>query len=91
MSALNSLVSEAIDLVVHCARTPDGPRVTEVIAVEELAAGPNATQFTITELFRRGGPDEPLTWTGHIPVRVERPLREAGFDLRTLLEDVAVQ
>ena len=91
MSALNSLVSEAIDVVVHCARTPDGPRVTEVIAVEELAAGPNATQFTITELFRRAGPDEPLTWTGHIPVRIERPLREAGFDLRTLLEDVAVQ
>ncbi|MEO6629660.1 MAG: ATPase, T2SS/T4P/T4SS family, partial [Aquihabitans sp.] len=30
MSALNTLVSEAIDLVVHCARTSDGPRVTEV-------------------------------------------------------------
>ncbi len=33
LSALNSLVSEAIDVVIHCARTPAGPRVTEVIAV----------------------------------------------------------
>ena len=40
MSALNSLVSEAIDLVVHCRRGPNGPRVTEVLAVEDLAAGP---------------------------------------------------
>ena len=28
MSALNSLISEAIDLVVHCVRTPNGLRVT---------------------------------------------------------------
>jgi len=89
LSALNNLVSEAIDVVVHCARTPAGPRVTEVIAVEDLAAGPEATQFTVTQLFHRKDPDEPLTWTGHIPVRVERPLREAGFDLRALLEEAA--
>ncbi len=89
LSALNSLVSEAIDIVVHCARTPAGPRVTEVIAVEELAAGPDATQFTITQLFHRAAPDEPLSWAGHVPVRIERPLREAGFDLRALLEEAA--
>src|SRR4029077_12434142 len=29
MSALNTLVSEAVDLVVHCARTRNGVRVTE--------------------------------------------------------------
>ncbi len=89
LSALNSLVSEAIDIVIHCARTPAGPRVTEVIAVEDLAAGPDATQFTVTEVFHRAGPDEPLTWTGHIPVRMERALREAGFDLRALLDEAA--
>ncbi len=39
MTALNTLVSESIDVVVHCARGPDGPRVTEIVAVEDLASG----------------------------------------------------
>ena len=86
MSALNTLVSEAVDVVVHCARTPDGPRVTEIVAVEDLAAGPEATQFTVTELLRRSGPDAPLTWTGQVPVRLERALTAAGYDVRTLLD-----
>jgi pilus assembly protein CpaF len=85
MSALNSLVSEAIDVVVHCARTKDGVRVTEVVAVEDLAAGPQATQFTVTELFRRPGPGLPLQWTGNLPVRAARALEDAGFDLHDLL------
>ena len=41
--ALNTLVTEAVDLVVHCARTPARPRVTEIIAVEDLAGGADAT------------------------------------------------
>src|SRR6478752_7044518 len=53
MAALNSLVSEAIDLVVYCRRTPAGPVVAEIAAVEDLAAGPEATQFTVTEVFTR--------------------------------------
>ena len=85
MSALNSLVSEAIDLVVHCRRGPTGPRVAEVIAVEDLAAGPESTQFTVTELFVRRGPDAGLTWTGNLPVRVARAFEEAGIDLADLL------
>src|SRR5258705_12111257 len=40
MSALNSLVSEAIDIVVHCSRTKEGVRVTEIIAVEDFIGGP---------------------------------------------------
>src|SRR6476620_6764556 len=51
MSALNSLVTEAVDIVVHCVRGPRGPRVTEVVAVEDLTAGVDSTQFTTTELF----------------------------------------
>ena len=35
MSALNSLVSEAIDLVVHCVRTDKGPRIGSIVAVED--------------------------------------------------------
>ena len=87
LAALNSLVSEAIDIVVQCARTPAGPQVTEVLAVEDLAAGPESTQFTVTELFRRPSAGAPLAWTGNVPVRMERPVTEAGFDLRSLLEE----
>ena len=86
MSALNSLVSEAIDLVVFCRRGKEGPRVTEVIAVEDLAAGPAATQFTITELFGRRGNDAPLAWTGNVPTRIGRAFEEAGVDLARLLD-----
>ena len=79
MSALNALVSEAIDVVVHCARTKQGVRVTEIIAVEDLAAGPEATQFTITEVFARPRLDQPLAWTGNLPARATRALRERGL------------
>ena len=40
MTALNTLVSESIDVVVHCARGPHGPRVTEIVAVEDSPAAP---------------------------------------------------
>ena len=87
LSALNSLVTEAIDVVVHCTRTPAGPRVTEVISVEDLSASPDGTAFTTTEIFRREGIDSPLHWTGQVPHRLERPLRDAGYDVRALLDD----
>jgi pilus assembly protein CpaF len=85
MAALNSLVSESIDVVVHCARTPAGPRVTEVLAVDDLVGGADATQFTVTDVFRRPGPGEPLAWTGDVPARAGRALADAGVDLRALL------
>ncbi|HAS10342.1 MAG TPA: hypothetical protein DCS55_07475 [Acidimicrobiaceae bacterium] len=85
MAALNSLVSESVDIVVHCAREADGPRVSEIIAVEDQAAGYDATQFTVTDLFRRSRRDQPLEWTGLLPNRAARSLEEAGFDLRALL------
>ena len=85
MSALNTLVSESIDIVVHCARTSDGPRVTEVVAVEDLAGGAESTQFTITPLFSRERLDAPIEWTGQLPSRVGRALREAGIDPTDLL------
>jgi pilus assembly protein CpaF len=87
LTALNSLVTEAIDVVVHCTRTPEGPRVTEVITVEDLSASPDGNAFTVTEVFRREGIDAPLTWTGQIPQRLARPFRDAGFDIRSILDD----
>jgi pilus assembly protein CpaF len=86
LAALNSLVSESIDVVVHCSRTPAGPRVTEVAMVEDLTGGADATHFTVTEVFRRPGPDQALAWTGDVPARAVRPLADAGYDVRRLLE-----
>ncbi len=85
MSALNNLVSESIDIVVHCAREPEGPRVTEILAVEDQAAGFDSTQFTVTDLFLRPRVDRPLQWTGQLPSRAARALEGAGYDLRELL------
>lgn len=85
LSALNALVSDAIDLVVHCVRTEHGPRVSQIVAVEDLQAGPSATQFTTTELFTRETLDAPLIWTGEIPARLTRTLEEHGFQPRELL------
>ena len=86
MSALSSLVSESIDVVVHSGRVNGDPRVLEVIAVEDLATGPDSGAFTVTDLFARARPDEPLTWSGNLPVRVGRALEHAGYDVRSLLD-----
>jgi pilus assembly protein CpaF len=86
MTALNSLVSEAVDVVVHCARVRGVPRVTEIVAVEDLQTGPEATAFTVTTVFDRARSDAPLTWTGNLPVRAGRALEDAGYDVRTLLD-----
>ena len=87
MSALNALVSEAIDLVVFCRRTTDGPRVTEVVAVEDQATGPEANNFTVTEVFTRRGSVGSIEWTGILPVRAGRSFDETGIDLRMVLDD----
>ena len=89
LAALNSLVSESIDLVVQCTRSASGPLVSEVVAVEDLAGGLEATQFTVTDVYRRAGNDRPLAWSGEVPVRVGRRLASAGYDVRQLLGDVA--
>ncbi len=87
MSALNTLVSEAVDLVVHCVRGPAGPRVTEIAAVEDLVAGPEATQFTVTNVFVRTGRDEPLSWSGQVPLRLARRFELAGLDISEQLHE----
>jgi pilus assembly protein CpaF len=85
LGALNTLVSESIDLVVHCARGPQGPRVMEIVAVEDLVAGADAAQFTVTQLFHRRSPHDQLEWTGHVPVRLGRALQEHGLAMGALL------
>jgi pilus assembly protein CpaF len=85
MTALSALVSEAVDIVVHCSRDQGEPRVSEIIAVEELQTSSTSPTFTVTELFmRRNG--ESLRWTRNLPVRTGRVLEEAGFDVKALLD-----
>jgi len=86
MSALNSLVSEAIDIVVHCARGSEGPRVMTVLAVEDLTSAADSTQFTTTELFTRQGYEQPLRWTGNFPSRSLPRFADGGTDLHELLQ-----
>jgi pilus assembly protein CpaF len=86
LSALNQLVSEAVDIVVHCTRHRGRVQVTEVVAVEDQQAGPEGVRFTVTELFSRARWDEPLRWSGNLPVRAARAFEEAGYPVRDLLE-----
>ncbi len=85
MSALNSLISEAVDVVVHCERTPSGLRVSEIIAMEELTGGADAVMFTTTDVFHRIDGHGPLVATGQIPTRLTRMMERRGFDVRRLL------
>jgi pilus assembly protein CpaF len=85
MAALNALVSDAIDLVVHTERGAAGPQVTSVLAVEDLTAGVESVQFTTTELFHRCGAE--LAPTGEMPVRAGERMRRAGIEVRDVLGD----
>ncbi len=86
IAALSALVSEAVDVVVHCARQGGTVRVTEILAVEDLQVAAGNVSFTTTSVFSRHRHDDPLTWTGNLPVRSARALELGGHDLRTLVD-----
>lgn len=86
VAALTSLVTEAVDLVVHSTRRPGGPVVTSVLAVEDLTGQADLGQFTTTEVFRRDISTDQLTWTGNIPVRIAQQFAESGLDARNILD-----
>ena len=67
-------------------RGPDGPRVTEVVAVEDLAAG-DAGGFTATPLVVRPRPDRPLEWSGLVPDRLTGRLAPEASTWRRILAD----
>jgi len=85
MSALSSLVSEAVDVVVHCVRTPEGPRVNTIACVEELLSAAEGAQFAMTEVFARSQLQAPLVWTGRLPIRCAAALEATGLDIESLL------
>ena len=89
LAALNSLVSEAVDIVVHLEREPHGVSVTSIIAVEDLAGGSEAVQFTATEVFAQNRKGEAATWTGQFPMRAANGLESRGIDVREVLGGAA--
>ena len=85
MAALNDLVSQAVDVVVHTTRTPQGPRVNQIACVEDLTAEAGATSFTMTEVFKRSLHTGRLEWTGQIPQRASEAMANSGIDIRSVL------
>ncbi|HMC40777.1 MAG TPA: ATPase, T2SS/T4P/T4SS family [Acidimicrobiales bacterium] len=85
VAALSALVSEAVDVVVHCARRDGAVRVTEVLAVEDLQVAAGTVAFTTTTVFARPRFGDALRWSGHLPVRAARALELHDFDLRALV------
>lgn len=85
VSALSALVSDAIDVVVHCVRKGSELKVTEVLAVEDLQVAAGTVAFTTTPLFARPHFADPLRWSGSLPVRAARALELHGHDVRSLV------
>lgn len=71
MAALNALVTEAVDLVVHCERVDGQPKVRQIATVEALEDA-NATALPMTLVYDGG-------FTGRVPVRAASALQAAGW------------
>lgn len=85
MAALNDLVSQAIDVIVHTVRTPEGPRVNQISCVEDLTSAAGSTSFTMTEVFMRSPQTGRLEWTGQVPNRSAEAMALHGIDIRSVL------
>ncbi len=86
MAALNALVTEAVDIVVHCVRIDGVPQVGEIVAIEDQATGEGSAAFTVTDVFRRESPRSELRWSGLLPTRCTAAFSAAGLDLRSVLD-----
>jgi pilus assembly protein CpaF len=80
------LVADAVDLVVFSQRGADGPKVSEILAVEDLAGSPESGAFTVTDVFTRSGSTGELKWTGDAPHRLARTLAANGQDMLAVLD-----
>ena len=85
IAALNTLVSEAVDVVVHLERSDSGVRLTSIAAVEDLVSGVESTQFTMTEVFGREQHETTAKWTGQFPVRATNAMRSHNIDIKEVL------
>ena len=87
-SALTALVAESIDLIVFTERTTSGPRVREIIGVEDLSTRADSNSFTVTDIFRSTS-DRPLCWTGAVPSRLSGRAALRDIDLAAVLRSSA--
>jgi hypothetical protein len=69
-------------------RSANGPRVREILAVEDLSADPSSGTFTVTDLYCAEN-DDALRWTGALPQRLINRLRGGDTDLAALLRSGA--
>ena len=84
----SALVSEAVDVVVFASRSDGVPRVREIIAVEDMAAGSDGT-FTTTTLFQSDqGTLQPTRISPH---RIRERARSKGARLSVATVDNYVQ
>ncbi len=83
-NAITSLVSDAVDVVVHLDRRADGVHLSGILAVEDHLGGEGAP-FTVTEVFAPAVAGGPALPTGQVPVRLAERLAVAGIDLRSEL------
>ncbi len=74
--AATQMVTDAVDLVVHCTRLEGRPAVTEIHAVEDSAAGADSTTFTTTPLFMHS--PSGLLPSGLVPARLGERARSRG-------------
>lgn len=92
-TALTQLISESIDVVVHCSRGEAGAFIDQVIAVEEARTSPGSSGFSTTPLTNlRHSKSETLRSSGEIPTRLlerieSRTVREFLFEPQSGLVD----
>lgn len=86
LDALSALVSDSIDVVVHCERVHGKVQVSEVVAVEDLQGAQGSVAFTVTPLVTRNASTGALEWTRNVPVRMTSALARAGCDFRSLFD-----
>ena len=58
---------------------------TEIIAVEDQLVDGSSGAFTVTDLYTRQSPSEPLTWTDLLPQRLSNTFASSGSDLGSVL------
>lgn len=90
ISALNALVSESVDIVVHCARVDGTPKVTEIIAIEGQRIGDDAIAFSTSTVYALDVDRVALERTGNVPVRAAAALRVADTSLPESAMDAEV-
>jgi hypothetical protein len=60
--------------------------VSEIIAVEEQLVDVSSGAFTVTDLFTRRSPSDPLEWTGLLPQRLAHLFSAAGSEIGAVLQ-----